>query len=103
MAGIENALARLEAAIAGVEARVAAADVGPSAVPRAGTNGEQGQGIRDLFGDDREVLLARIASLEAQAREDEALRIEAAAAVQAALEDLRAVSEEAAGTEDRHA
>lgn len=82
MSALEQAVRRLSAAVELAEARVAAAAEAASCAD-AGT-------IGDLFEDDRGALKARIRALEEQAAEDAALRVEAAAAVKAALADLRA-------------
>ncbi|MEM6486972.1 MAG: hypothetical protein AAF677_01675, partial [Pseudomonadota bacterium] len=54
-----------------------------AAAPGAGADDD------GMAADERAGLMARIAALEAQTEEDEALREEAAAAVKAALDDLR--------------
>ncbi|MEO0426102.1 MAG: hypothetical protein AAF160_01545 [Pseudomonadota bacterium] len=83
MTALEQAVQRLSAAVELAETRVA--NAGGAALEA------DGKGMSDLFGDDRDTLLARIRALEEQAAEDAALRVEAAAAVKAALADLRAV------------
>lgn len=71
---MEDAVRRLAAAVEAAEMRL-----------EAGTPPD----TDDLFGDDRAALVARIAELERKAKEDAALRLEAAEAVKAALADLR--------------
>ncbi|MEM7527298.1 MAG: hypothetical protein AAF416_06420 [Pseudomonadota bacterium] len=85
MTRLEEAVARLSAAVTAAE-RQADLEVRTSEVQTG-----------DLFGEDRAALMARIEQLEVQAEEDAALRAEAAAAVKAALDDLRAVSEHSSG------
>jgi hypothetical protein len=84
MAKIEEALARLEAALGAAED---AARQPQDRDPETAGDGE----VAGLL-EERERLLARIALLEEQAEEDARLRAEAAEAVKAALGDLRAVA-----------
>ncbi|MEM9762599.1 MAG: hypothetical protein AAF968_08840 [Pseudomonadota bacterium] len=90
MSALEQAVRRLTAAVELAEARVAAAAEAGSA---AGSGA-----VGDLFEDDREALKTRIRALEEQAAEDAALRVEAAAAVKAALADLRAARHDGSDT-----
>lgn len=84
MAKIEEALARLEAALGAAEDAARQRQAPAAGAP----DGSEVAGLLE----ERERLFARIALLEEQAEEDARLRAEAAEAVKAALGDLRAVA-----------
>ncbi|MEL6767180.1 MAG: hypothetical protein AAFP17_08370 [Pseudomonadota bacterium] len=91
MIALEQAVRRLSAAVELAETRAAAAAA-------RGADGTASGMTGDLFEDDRDALKARIRALEEQAAEDAALRVEAAAAVKAALADLKAAHSDGGDT-----
>ncbi|MEO1457510.1 MAG: hypothetical protein AAFV49_08060 [Pseudomonadota bacterium] len=102
MAELDRALTRLDAATAALQAaleiaasaRRNAAEAAAAAATADGGGEADPAALAAAFAEERAQLLARIATLEAQAEEDARLRLEAAEAVKAALSDLRAVSGE---------
>ncbi|MEL6775408.1 MAG: hypothetical protein AAFP23_11625 [Pseudomonadota bacterium] len=85
MSRLQEALGRLEQAVAAVEEACARAALEASATQPTRT--EEG----GLAEEERNALLARIEALEAQTKEDALLRVEAAEAVKDALAELRSV------------